>query len=64
MEVSAMKPFYTAFIAAVFLSLFIHPPNASPAERNPKELIAVALRNWPPQYLTDKKNWQTCWVCR
>ena len=49
------KLFCTASIAVVFISLFIPPPNVSPAEGNPQEVIAVALRNWPPQFLTDKQ---------
>ena len=45
----------TTFIVIILISFFIRLPNVVPAESNPQEVIAVALRHWPPQFLTDKK---------
>ena len=46
--------FHIVFIAVFLLSLFIHPPDVSSAEGAAKEVVAVALRNWPPQYIINK----------
>ena len=45
---------HTAFRAVILLVLFVLPPEVYASEGDPKEVVAVALRNWPPQYLTNK----------
>ena len=49
------KIFLIAFITLVLISLFILQPDISSAEGVPKEVVAIALRNWPPQYVTDEE---------
>ena len=48
------RHFHTALIAVVLLSLLISPQDVFFAEGTPNEVVAIALRNWPPQYVTDK----------
>ncbi len=51
-----MKLLITVFSAAIFVSLLLFSPHVFSAERNPpQEVTAIALRNWPPQFLTDEK---------
>ena len=46
--------FHVAIVAAILVTVFIQPPDVSSAEGAPRAVVAVALRNWPPHYLTDK----------
>jgi len=48
------KFFHTVFITVVLLLAFIHPPDVFSAEDSSKSVIAVTLRDWPPQYIIDK----------
>ncbi|GAB6191185.1 PAS domain S-box protein [Desulfocastanea catecholica] len=51
-----MKPLVTIFGAAFFFSLVLSSPQLFSADKNqPQEVTAIALRNWPPQFLTDEK---------
>lgn len=51
-----MKLLITVFSAAIFVSLLLSAPHNFSAEKNqPREITAIALRNWPPQFLTDEK---------
>lgn len=43
------------FTLIVFISIFIHPLNVFPSDDKPREIVAAVLRNWPPQYLTDRE---------
>jgi two-component system, cell cycle sensor histidine kinase and response regulator CckA len=50
--------FQTVSIVFVFISLLIQPSNGFSAAGNPQEIVAVALRHGPPQYLIDKETSQ------
>jgi len=51
-----MKLLITVFSAAIFVLLLLSSPHVFSAEKNqPREVTAIALRNWPPQFLTDEK---------
>jgi len=43
------------FGAAFFLSLLLYSLHVFSAKESPQEVTAIALRNWPPQFLTDEK---------
>ncbi|MBU1340301.1 MAG: transporter substrate-binding domain-containing protein [Proteobacteria bacterium] len=47
--------FSAIFLSIIFISIYIHSSDVFPAENTPRELIAIALRNWQPQYDIDKK---------
>ena len=51
-----MKSLVTVFGAAFFFSLVLFSPQLFSADKNQQqEITAIALRNWPPQFLTDEK---------
>ena len=47
--------FRTVCLAVVWGALLIQPQPVSPADHRPGAVVAIALRNWPPHYLTDPK---------
>jgi PAS domain S-box-containing protein len=56
-----MKLLITVFSAAIFVSLLLSSPHIFSAEKNQQqEITAIALRNWPPQFLTDEKTGKPC----
>lgn len=51
-----MKSLVTVFGAVFFFSLVLSSPHLFSADKNQQqEITAIALRNWPPQFLTDEK---------